>query len=320
MMKALRMLKKPKPGCLGIEIQSVPIPQPKNGELLVKIEAAAINPSDLMNATGGFPYTVYPRIVGRDYAGTVISGASHLVGTRVFGTSGSELSFTKDGTHAEYCIIPEKAAVRMPSNLSFTEAASVGVPFTTAYLALSRGETKGSDIVLVVGALGAVGSAVCQIAEDWGCKVITVSRSGSTDINTVVDPELKRVHELVEKVDVVIDTVGDPLLMKSALNQLGIGGRLSYISAPKQGSIEFSYDMKQIYRKNLKIIGCNSLLLSLVESNSLLKNMVAKFEAGKYKVLNKKIAETSLTDECINSYRKLMNECSTKFVITMSTN
>jgi NADPH2:quinone reductase len=124
--------------------------------------------------------------------------------------------------------------VRKPHNLSLTQAARVGVPFTTASIALHRAGTLTADIVLILGVAGTVGSAVVQLAKGMGCKVITASRHDSEDINTSSDPTLEKIGVLTDGrgVDVVVDTVGDPHLMKAALGRLALRGRLSFISAP----------------------------------------------------------------------------------------
>jgi D-arabinose 1-dehydrogenase-like Zn-dependent alcohol dehydrogenase len=97
---------------ISLRLVTVPIPAVPPGSVLVQIYAAAINPSDVVNATGYFPYTTYPRIPGRDFAGRVVFGPDHLQGLRVFGTSGHDFSFTQDGAHAEYCVVPEDSSGR----------------------------------------------------------------------------------------------------------------------------------------------------------------------------------------------------------------
>jgi NADPH:quinone reductase len=123
-------------------IRSVPKPQPQAEKAIVKVIAAGLTPSDILNFTGGFAHAKSPRILGRDYSGIVEAGPSSLVGTEVYGTSGSSLSFERDGTNAEYCSIPVACLAPKPLNLSRLQAATVGVPFTTAALALERAQTK----------------------------------------------------------------------------------------------------------------------------------------------------------------------------------
>jgi len=146
----------------SLSLVTIPRPIPPSGSVLVRIHAASINPSDVLNSNGGFSHTTFPRVLGRDYSGVITDGPAELVGKEVYGTSGDSLGFTCDGAHAEYLVIPVDAVAIKPANLSFIQAASVGVPFTTAALALRRAMVKITDIVLVLGASGAVGSAAAQ--------------------------------------------------------------------------------------------------------------------------------------------------------------
>ena len=135
-----------------LRASEVPVPSIGPGDVLVKIEASGINPSDLGIVQGRFPVAVLPRIVGRDFAGKVVEGPADVVGTEVWGTGG-DLGISRDGTHAEYVAIPREAVARGPKNLSMEEASAVGVPFVTAFSALVRvGQLKEGEWVIVSGA------------------------------------------------------------------------------------------------------------------------------------------------------------------------
>jgi len=296
-----------------LSLTTRPKPQIKNGQVLIKVKASLINPSDVANVAGGFPDTTYPRIIGRDFAGIIESGPRK--GEEVYGTSGDELSFTQDGSQAEYLVISEKAISLKPKNLSFEQASTIGVPFTTAELALHRAQTKPSDVVLVLGATGAVGSATVQLASLKGCKVVTASRRDITDINTVKDPELTRYFKNGQGPDVVIDTVGDPKLMTAATKVMAKFGRLAFISAPKSGSTETTYDSKALYRAQQSILGCNSLLYTSEQMAESLNKMRAGFEEGILKVNVDKHEKISI-EQGVEAYEKLKNKVPTKFIIT----
>ena len=100
-------------------------------ELLIEVKAAAVNPSDVKAATGLMAYAVFPRTPGRDYAGIVIDGPAGWIGREVFGSSG-DLGIRRDGTHATHLAVEADAVVEKPKNLSWEEAAGIGVPFVTA--------------------------------------------------------------------------------------------------------------------------------------------------------------------------------------------
>ena len=153
----------------GIQVQAgdhkiifkddLPKPTPNDSQLLIKVLASPINPSDAMNASGKFPHTTFPRIPGRDFAGIVVEAPSSspiAIGAEVYGTSGPTLSFTEDGAAAEFVVVPVDAVALKPKSISFAQAASVGTPFTAARLALQRAQAKSGETVLVIRSSGEV--------------------------------------------------------------------------------------------------------------------------------------------------------------------
>ena len=128
----MRALKFYETGSLDdLRIEEVSLPTPAAGEVLVQVKAAAINPSDIKNVQGKMHETTVPRIPGRDFAGTIVKGPDKLLGQSVFG-SGGNLGFGRDGSHAEYLAVPVTAVIPLPRNLSFEQAAGIGVAYMTA--------------------------------------------------------------------------------------------------------------------------------------------------------------------------------------------
>ncbi len=128
----MRVLKFEKAGFLDeLSIRELPIPTPIAGEVLVQVKAAAVNPSDVKNVLGKMHETTLPRIPGRDFAGVVVGGSDELSGQSVFG-SGGNLGFGRDGSHAEFVAVPASAVLPMPRNLSFEQAAGIGVAYVTS--------------------------------------------------------------------------------------------------------------------------------------------------------------------------------------------
>lgn len=304
-------------GNADLKLTERPIPNTTTNTVLVKIHAASLNPSDVLNASGGFNHTVFPRIPGRDYAGTVKSGPADLIGKDVYGTSGDLLGFSADGTHAQYCLVPIDSVAPKPSNLTFAQAATVGVPFTTAALALRRSNVKAGETVLVIGSSGAVGSAACQLAEQWGCRVLTAARRPRADINLVEDPKMTNARKLTKGKgpDVVIDTVGSPNLMSAALAILAQRGRLSYISAPRTGSTELTFDMKALYREEKSIVGSNSVLTPSKDTAAELRLMTPEFESGKLHVEKEEDLVLVGIKDAVEAYGNLKNAHGKKYVI-----
>jgi hypothetical protein len=160
-MRALRFARAGSIDNLSMDIIDRPVPGP--GEALVRVQAAAINPSDVKNVLGKMPMTTVPRTPGRDFAGVVEQGPSTLIGRPVFG-SGGDLGFRRDGSHAEYLTVPVEAILVRPKALSPEQAAAIGLPYLTASAAILAAGLQSGETILITGATGAVGSAAARIA------------------------------------------------------------------------------------------------------------------------------------------------------------
>lgn len=265
-----------------------PVPSLKSGEVLVKVAASPIEPSDLMNISGGFPGTNFPIVPGRDYAGIVVEPSSSTWhGKKVYGTSGTEISIKRDGTHAEFVALPESALAEIPKTLDLLQASLIGTPWTTAWMTLDRAQTKRGDTILVIGASGKVGSAVVELAKSdlWGCKVLRAGQNDKYDINTVKTPDLSTAKELSDGrgPDVIVDTVGDLALSNALLNVLAKRGRLAIITtgSSRGSTLEtVDVDFKALYREEHCIIGCNSFGHSVEETAVWLGKIAKGFESG----------------------------------------
>lgn len=311
-MKALRLTRSSSSVSPKLVAATLPIPLPKPGHALVRIQYAAIQPSDRMNAQGHFPSTTFPRVPGRDYSGIVVDTADDTteakswIGKCVYGTSGPSLGFDSDGTHAQYCLVPLNALVEKPASLSLRQAATVGVPFTTASLCMRRAQVKPDDIVLVLGANGAVGSAVTQMAKAIGCKkVLTAARREDSvpDILLASDISGEALEESISTltqnkgVDVIIDTVGDLALMSALVECLGMFGRYAWIAAPR-GDVDkrLQFDIFQAYRKGLSLLGCNSVACPVETTAEYLRSLHVWIEGGNLKARSEGDFETAALD------------------------
>ena len=169
----MRALRFEKTGSLDfLDLRDVPKPAPAAGEVLIRVKAAAINPSDIKNVLGKMHETTLPRIPGRDFSGIVVEGPQNLVGRAVFG-SGGDLGFGRDGSHAEFLTLPRAAVSPMPQRFSFEQAAAVGLAYLTAWLALmGAAQLQAGETVLILGTTGSVGSAAAAIARRRGARVL----------------------------------------------------------------------------------------------------------------------------------------------------
>jgi NADPH2:quinone reductase len=273
----------------SLQHEEVTDPMPGADELLVEIKATAINPSDVKNVQGLMPHTTLPRTPGRDFAGVVVQGPDEMIGTEVWG-SGGDLGFSRDGAHAAFLLLPRDAVRPKPANLSFEQAAAVGVPFVTAWSALAdAGQFSAHDAVLIIGAAGAVGSAAVQIARWRGARVLGVVRNEdqrsqieqtgaeavvSTDPNSL--PDTVRAATDGHGATLILDTVGG-LMFESSLQSLAPRGRLVEITTTQR---RVSFDLLDFYRRELRLLGVNTLSLDATTGARILDALRPGFESG----------------------------------------
>ena len=135
---------------LRVENIEVPRIDVHAGEALVRVRAAAINPSDAKSVLGKISETKPPRVPGRDFAGIVVEGPATWKDKEVFGTGGN-LGFGRNGSHAEFVSVPVEALVEKPKQLSFEQAAALALGYLTAWSAIvTAGRVSPNDIVLVL--------------------------------------------------------------------------------------------------------------------------------------------------------------------------
>jgi len=258
------------------------------GQVLIEVKAAAVNPSDVKAATGLMAYAVFPRTPGRDYAGIVIDGPAGTVGREVFGSSG-DLGIRQDGSDATHLVVEADAVVEKPKEISWEEAAGIGVPFVTAIEGFRRaGMPKSGETVLVMGANGKVGQAAVQIASWHGARVIGVVRKNEPYIGhanspvEVIDASAAdvaaRVRELTvgRGAEIVFNTVGDPYF-QAAHKSLAIRGRQILIAAINP---IVQFNILEFYRGQHCYVGIDTLGLSSSATGAVLRELGPGFASG----------------------------------------
>jgi NADPH2:quinone reductase len=285
MMMALRFVAFGPPSVLRIE--EAPIPEPGEGEVLVHVKAASINPSDVANVSGRFKHTTLPRTPGRDFAGIVVKGKK-LEGKEVWGSS-PNLGIDRDGSHAEYVTVAVEAVSPKPKPLSMEQAATIGVPYITAWASVvSALEIQAGETILIVGAAGAVGQAGTQIANWKGARVIGADLKSDpipgaeAVVNTKTEDLRERVMQLTAEkgVDAAFDTVGGSMF-EPALRSLGFRGRQANIVS--RGDSRVSFNLTDFYHNFSRLFGVDSYGLTLREIAEIAAELNHGFEAGALK-------------------------------------
>ena len=315
-MKALRFSEFGTPSVLRIE--EVAIPDPGEGEALVRVKAAGINPSDIGDVAGRFKKTILPRTPGRDFAGVVAKGARYE-GEEVWG-SAPNLGIIRDGSHAEYVVVPVETLALKPKSLNMAQAASIGVPYITAWASVvSAAQIQPGETLLIVGAAGAVGQAATQIA-NWkqarviGADIVSDPIPGTESVvNTKTEDLRERVLELTagRGVDAVFDTVGGPLF-EPALRSLRRGGRQVAISSA--GEPRVSFNLIEFYHNFSRLLGVDSYGLTSRQIAEIEDQLRSGFETGALKPLPIEIVPF---EKVVDAYTRISNrEAKAKQVIS----
>ncbi|NUU66327.1 zinc-binding alcohol dehydrogenase family protein [Enterobacteriaceae bacterium BIT-l23] len=266
-----------------LQLRECPVPEPAADEVLIKVAASAINPSDVKNLNGAFAAPV-PRVPGRDFSGIIVKGAGRE-GEAVWG-SGAGFGISKDGTHEEYIVLPSSTVGKKPESLSLSAAASIGVPFLAAWYGLTHcGALKSGQTVLITGAMGAVGKAASQIARWKGARVVGAIREHPTTnsdsgrmVSTSDQNWAEQVREYTDGrgVDLILDTVGGPLF-NQCLSALGRGGAYVVLAS---GKPEVTFNLVNFYHELQQLIGFDTMKLNDIDIKHSLDILAKGFDSG----------------------------------------
>ncbi len=223
----------------AVRIETVPIPVPGAGQVLVRVRAAGLNALDWKVREGylrdAMPLAL-PATLGLELAGEVAGvgdGVSRFAaGDRVVGLVGGL------GAYADYVAVDAAFLARTPDALSDVEAAALPVAALTAAQALDAGGLRAGQTVLIHGAAGAVGGFAVQLAKARGATVVaTASASSGAHVlalgaATVIDYRAERFEERVRDADLVLDFVGGDVPARS-WDVLAPGGALVSTVVPE---------------------------------------------------------------------------------------
>ncbi|MDB5762547.1 MAG: NADPH:quinone oxidoreductase [Herminiimonas sp.] len=251
-----------------LSLGELPAPQPRAGEVLVKVRATAVNFVDLLVIGGKYQFLPErPFAPGKGPAGVVVAtgeGVTSLnIGDRV-------LAMAEQGGYGEMVAIAENQCYRLPESMSFTDAASMSLSYDTAWFALrERARYKAGDVVLILGASGAVGFAALQLAKAMGAKVLAgisspekaeMVRAGGADaiidlsVDDLRDNLRQQVHDANggKGADIVIDMLGGDIF-DAALRAMAWRGRLVVVgfAAGRIPSVKANY----LLVKNIEVSG-----------------------------------------------------------------
>jgi putative PIG3 family NAD(P)H quinone oxidoreductase len=247
-----------------LKFSSRPLPEPKTGEVLIKVAAAGVNRPDLLQRQGHYPPpTGASDIPGLEVAGTIAKLGEKVSGWRV----GDEVcALLAGGGYAEFCAVPAPQCLPVPKGLSLVEAASLPEAFFTVWsnvferAALHTGET-----LLVQGGTSGIGVTAIQMARAFGHRVFATAGSAEKcaacvalgaerAINYKIEDFVEAVKNSTDGkgVNVILDMVGGDYVARE-LKALADDGRIVFIAY--LGGSKATVDLGEILRRRLTLTG-----------------------------------------------------------------
>jgi NADPH:quinone reductase-like Zn-dependent oxidoreductase len=206
-----------------LKLEDVPVPEPKENEILVRVIASGVNPADPLILGGKFAKefgTRLPLILGYEMAGVVTKAGAKVTKLKVGDAVYAYLLW--GGGWAEYCISNEGESATKPESLTFVEASAVPLAALTAWQALvDIGKVEAGQTILIHGGSGGVGSFAIQIAKARGARVIATASTANQDLlkqlgaDVAIDYTKQKFEEIAHDIDVVLDPVGRDTLARS---------------------------------------------------------------------------------------------------------
>jgi putative PIG3 family NAD(P)H quinone oxidoreductase len=235
-----------------------PVPEPRDGEVLIKVEAAGVNRPDVMQRLGLYPPPPgAPSIPGLEVAGTIAGGERD--GERV-------CALVAGGGYAQYCVAPAGQCLPVPDGFSMVEAAALPETFFTVWTNLfQRGAAKAGDTVLVHGGTSGIGTTAILLGKAFGLAVIVTAGSADKCARALdagaahaIDYKAQDFVEAVKRltegrgVDIVLDMVGGDYVPRN-LDCLAEEGR--HVSIAVQRGAKAEIPIWQVMAKRLTLTG-----------------------------------------------------------------
>lgn len=247
-----------------LRIGKRPVPDPGEGEVLVKVAAAGVNRPDVMQRKGMYP----PPPGASDIPGLEIAGTVVATGADAGGVAEGEsvCALVAGGGYAEYCVAPAPLCLPIPEGMTYVQAAAIPETFFTVWTnVFDRGRLSSGESLLVHGGSSGIGTTAIQLAKAFGATVyVTAGSAEKCDaclelgadaaINYREEDFVEHIAELTNKrgVDVILDMIGGDYLPRN-LEALAVEGRIVQIALQRGPKVEMN--LLPIMLKRLTLTG-----------------------------------------------------------------
>ena len=318
-MRAVEITQPGKPEVLKIGTR--PVPQPKPGEVLIKVAAAGVNRPDVLQRTGNYPVPPGASdIPGLELAGSVVAVGE---GVKDWRAGDTVTALVQGGGYAEYCTAPAPQCLPVPKGMTVVEAASLPETFFTVWSnVFDRAELKPGESFLVQGGSSGIGVAAIQMVKAFGHTVFATAGSAEKceacvklgadrAINYKTEDFVAVAKEVTggKGVDVVLDMVGGEYVDRE-LKALADDGRIVIIAF--LGGAKATLFLSDILRRHLTVTGSALRPRPVEFKGAIAKNLREKvwplIERGKIKAIVYEtfpLAEAAKAHELMESSRHI---------------
>jgi putative PIG3 family NAD(P)H quinone oxidoreductase len=296
------------PEQLQIGIWEKPVPATR--QLLVRVEATALNRADMLQRAGKYPPPPDASpILGLELAGTVVETGPEVtrfkVGETIFG-------LLPGGGYAQYAVIHEDMAMPLPESMSMEEGAAIPEVFLTAFQALQwLARLQSGEKVLIHAGASGVGTAAIQLACAMGAEVLATASATKHSLclelgaKRVIDYQSESFAEVVADVtkgrgvDVIIDFIAADYF-NANIDSLSLDGRLILLATLTGGKVK-EFDLRKILSRRLSVIGSTLRSRSLDYQIALTRDFAAfalpRFKDGSLKPVIDRVLDWSQVKE-----------------------
>lgn len=227
-------------------VEDVPAPAPGAGEVLIEVEASAVNHIDLFVRQGFFAEMMpleFPAILGGDAAGTVAAVGADVEGFAVGDRVIAHIGITGKGAHAEFVVAPVAGVAKLPDNVSFEQGATLPLVGLTGRQAVDTLGVKRGDRVLVGGALGAVGRVAVQYLKELGAVPVAGVQSADLEEGRAIAGEALDIDKTPDEASFDYAVAASQPSVANTIANVRPGGKIgSAVGIPEDADSSKTYE------------------------------------------------------------------------------